>query len=221
MTMQPQLENLHRFPLETFGSSRELLDRSARDGKHPPALLITCADAGLLAERLTQANPDGFCFASGLGTFVPPASAVADGEDDSLAATIDYAVRVLRASDIVVCGHSRCCAMAALLRGSLSGSSQDNLTWWLERTAPLRDLIQAYYAHLTDNAQRQRAAELETVLVSLENLPTYPCVRERLDQGALHLHGWFFNTATGELFAYSPAAGQFEPLMTLAEGRRV
>lgn len=218
--MQPLLENLHQFRPETFGSARELLHRASRNEQHSPALLITCADAGLLAERITPTNSTGFCFASGLGTFVPPASAVADGEDDSMAATIDYAVRVLRASDIVVCGHSRCCAMAALLRGSLSGSSQDNLTWWLQQTAPLRDLIQAHYAHLTDNAQRQRAAELETVLVSLENLPTYPCVRERLDQGALHLHGWFFNTATGELFAYNPASGQFELLMTFAEGRR-
>jgi carbonic anhydrase len=53
-----------------------------------------------------------------------------------------------------------------------------------------------------------------------ENLPTYPCVREKLDLGTLRLHGWFFKSATGELFAYHPAAGQFELLTTFAAGRR-
>ena len=53
----------------------------------------------------------------------------------------------------------------------------------------------------------------------LENLPTHLCVQERLNRGALHLHGWFFKTATGELFAYDPATGQFEPLMAFGAGR--
>ncbi|MEN9401760.1 MAG: carbonic anhydrase [Verrucomicrobiota bacterium] len=218
--MQPLLENLHQFRPENFGASRDLLHRASHHEPPPPALLVTCADAGLLAERLTESNPDGFCFASGLGTFVPPANAVADGDDDSLVATLDYAVRVLRVRAIVVCGHSRCCAMATLLRGSLPGTPQANLAWWLERAAPLRDLIQSHYAHLTDNAERQRAAELEAVLISVENLPGYPCVRERLEEGVLHLHGWFFNAATAELFTYNPVTGRFELLMTFAEGRR-
>jgi len=219
--MQPLLANLHHLPRENFGTSSGLLERSLRDGRQSLALLITCADAGLLAESLTHSHAEGFYCGSGLGTFVPPARAVANGDADSLAATIEYAVCVLRVSDIVVCGHSRCCVMAALLRGSIPGSSPDNLAWWLEQTAPLRELIQSRYAHLTDDAERQRAAELEAVLVSLENLLTYPCVREKLELGTLHLHGWFFKTATGELFAYNPAAGQFEPLMTFAKGRRV
>jgi carbonic anhydrase len=216
--MQPLLENLHRFRPESFGVARDLLQHAPLH-EPPAALLVTCADAGLLAELLTQTNPDGFCLASGLGTFVPPAGAFADGNDDSLAATLDYAVRVLHVRDIVVCGHSRCCATATILRGSLPGAPRDYLSRWLQRTAPLRDLILAHYMHLTDPAQRQRAAEQETVLVSLEHLFTYPCVRERLDRGALHLHGWFFDTPTGELFVYNPAAGRFELLMTFADGR--
>lgn len=218
--MQALVKNLHRFQRETFGSSRELLDRSARNGSHSPALLITCADAGLLAERLTQHHPEGFYCASGLGTFIPPASAAVNGDADSLAATIEYAVRVVRVSDIVVCGHSPCGALAALMHGLLAGTTQPHLAWWLERVAPIQNLVRSNYAQLTRDVERQRAAELESVLLSLENLPTYPCVRERLDEGALHLHGWFFKTATGELFAYNPAAGQFELLMTFTEGRR-
>lgn len=217
--MQPLGQNSHSCRPETSGSARELLLHASHHETQPSALLITCADAGLLAERLTENNPDGFCFASVLGTFVSPAGAVADGCDDSLVAAIEYAVRILRVRDLVVCGHSGCCAVAAFLQGSLPGATQDNLARWLERTAPPRELSQLRNAHLPDKAQRQRAAELDSVLRSLDNLCTYPCVRERLDEGRLRLHGWFFNKAHGELLAYNPAAGDFELLMTVAEGR--
>lgn len=215
--MQRLIEGVHRFQRETFGNSLELFNRPSRNGQQPPTLLITCADAGLLAERISLNRPDGFHCATGLGTFIPPASA-ADGHD-SIVATIEYAVRVLQVGDIVVCGHSPCGAMAALIHGLLAGTSQPHLAWWLERVAPIQDLVRSRYAHLINDAERQHAAELETVLLSLENLPTHPCVQEQLNRGALHLHGWLFKTATGELFAYEPATGQFEPLMAFGEGR--
>lgn len=84
---------------------------------------------------------------------------------------------------------------------------------------PIQDLVRSRYAHLIDDAVRQHVAELESVLLSLENLPTHPCGQEQLNRGALHPHGWFFKTATRELFACEPATGQFEPLMALGDGR--
>ena len=215
--MQRLIEGVHRFQRETFGNSRELLNPPSHNGQQRPALLITCADAGLLTEQISLNRPDGFHCATGLGTFIPPARTT-DG-NDSIVATIEYAVRVLRVSDIVVCGHSPCGAMATLMHGSFVGTSQPHLAGWLERVAPIHDLVRSRYAHLTGDAERQHAAELECVLISLENLPTYPCVEEGLNRGALHLHGWFFKTATGELFAYDPATEQFEPLMAFGEGR--
>lgn len=217
--MQRLIEGVHRFQRETFGNSCELLNRSAHNGQQPLTLLITCADAGLLAEQISLNRPDGFHCATGLGTFIPPANTTDGNDSDPIVATIEYAVRVLRVGDIVVCGHSPCVAMAALMHGSLSGTSQPHLAWWLERVAPIQDLVRSHYAHLINDAERQHAAELESVLLSLENLPTHPCVQEQLNRGALHLHGWFFKTATGELFAYEPATGQFEPLMAFGEGR--
>ena len=215
--MQPLLEGIHHFQREAFGCSRELFNQPSRNGQQPPTLLITCADAGLLAERISLNRPDGFHVATGLGTFIPPARA-ADGHD-SIAATIEYAVRVLRVGDIVVCGHSPCGAMAALMHGLPAGTAQPHLALWHKRGAPIRDLLRSRYAHLTGDAERQHAAELESVLISLENLPTYTCVQERLNRAALRLHGWFFKTATGELFAYDPVTGQFEPLMIFGEER--
>lgn len=122
--MQRLIEGVPRFQRATFGNSRELLNPPAPNGQQRPVLLITCADAGLLTERISLNRPDGFHCATGLGTFIPPASTTDGNDSDSIVTTIEYAVRVLRVSDIVVCGHSPCGAMATLVRGTLASNAQ-------------------------------------------------------------------------------------------------
>ena len=68
------------------------------------------------------------------------------------------------------------------------------------------------YAHLHEANERETAAAEENVLFGLDNLHSYPCVQERLADGKLQLHGWFFKIATAELFAYDPETRQFSPL---------
>ena len=63
--MQRLIEGVHRFQRETFGNSRELFNRPSRNGQQPLTLLITCADAGLLAEHISPNRPDGFHCANG------------------------------------------------------------------------------------------------------------------------------------------------------------
>ena len=53
----------------------------------------------------------------------------------------------------------------------------------------------------------------EGSLFGLDNLHSYPCVQNRLADGSLRLHGWFFKIATAELFAYDPETRQFSPLV--------
>ena len=76
----------------------------------------------------------------------------------------------------------------------------------------MRHVIEKEYAHLTGDAERLRTAEEENTLFALENLQTYPCVQDRLVDGSLRVHGWFFKIATADLFAYDPESKQFEPL---------
>jgi carbonic anhydrase len=73
-------------------------------------------------------------------------------------------------------------------------------------------VIAANYSHLSHGEALLDAAAEENVLFSLENLHTYPSVQDRFEKGTLHIHGWFFKIATGELFAYDPAQTQFVPL---------
>ena len=83
---------------------------------------------------------------------------------------------------------------------------------WLSLAAPVVETLKKNYSHLHELHARENAAAEENVLFGLDNLHGYPCVQDRLMNGSLRLHGWFFKIATAELFAYDPETRQFSPL---------
>jgi carbonic anhydrase len=208
--MEKLIEGVHKFHTDEFGNYRSLFRKLSQEGQNPHTLFITCSDSRVLAELITQSKPGDLFVVKNIGNIVPPASAT--GSTNSTAAAIEFAVDSLRVSDIVVCGHSQCGAMEALITGLPAGNPLPHLREWLALAAPVRQVLQTEYHHLKSNAERTTAAAEENVLFALENLHTYPVVQARLADGSLRLHGWFFKIANAELFAFDPETKQFLPL---------
>ena len=209
--MQRLIEGVHRFQREQFGQYRSLFQKLSHQGQSPHTLFITCSDSRVLAELITQSQPGDLFVVKNVGNIVPPATV--SGDTNSTAAAIEFAVQVLKVNDIVVCGHSQCGAVAALMAGGVDRQALPQLSRWLDLAAPVRRVIAKEYAYLPGDAERLRAAEEENTLFALENLQTYPCVQARLADRSLRVHAWFFKIATAELFAYDPESKQFEPLV--------
>jgi len=208
--MQQLIEGVHRFRHDEFGNYRSLFQRLSREGQNPHTLFITCSDSRVLAELITQSKPGDLFVVKNIGNIVPPSAVT--GTTNSTAAAIEFAVETIRVSDIVVCGHSQCGAMTALLGEMQLTDRTPHLRDWLSLATPVRDIVRSQYAHIKDPEHRKNVAAEENVLFSLENLHSYYCVQDRLMDGSLRLHGWFFKIATAELFAYNPEARQFQPL---------
>src|SRR5450432_1315941 len=127
--MQRLIEGVHRFRKGEFGRYSALFRKLSKEGQNPHTLFITCADSRVLAELVTQSKPGDLFIVKNIGNIVPPASAV--GSTNSTAAAIEFAVEGLRVNDIVVCGHSQCGAMSALLGENPAGNSMPHLREWL------------------------------------------------------------------------------------------
>ena len=209
--MQQLIEGVHKFRSGEFGNYRKLFRKLSREGQNPHTLFITCSDSRVLAELITHSQPGDLFVVKNIGNIVPPAGA--RGDTNSTAAAIEFAVENLRVSDLVICGHSQCGAMAALLAEKPVGPATPHLRDWLTLAAPVLETMKKDYAHLHDARARENAAAEENVLFGLDNLHSYPCVQARLADGTLRLHGWFFKIATAELFAYDPETRQFSPLV--------
>ena len=209
--MKDLIKGVHRFRNDEFGNYRSLFQRLSKEGQNPHTLFITCSDSRVLAELITQSKPGDLFVVKNIGNIVPPSSAT--GSTNSTAAAIEFAVENLRVSDVVICGHSQCGAMAALMGESPLGERTPHLREWLTLVEPVREMMRTQYTHIADAQRRMDLAAAENVLFALENLHSYYCVQDRLVDGSLRLHGWFFQIATAQLLAYDPDSRQFLPLV--------
>ena len=206
--MQKLLEGVHRFQQREFGKYKEVFRRLSRDGQKPHTLFITCADSRVVAELITQSKPGDLFVIKNIGNIVPPADV--DTGWNSTGAGIEFAVDILGVTDVVVCGHSQCGAISALMNPHTVSDDVKILRKWISLAAPVRETIERNYNHLDTEAARIRAAEEENVLFAIDQLHVYPCVARRLQEGSLRLHAWFFKIDTAELFGYDPEHRQFQ-----------
>jgi carbonic anhydrase len=202
--MRKLLDGLHHFQTTVFGRNRDLYEKLAK-GQNPGALFITCSDSRVVPNVITQTEPGELFVLRNAGNIIPPYGASNGGEG----ATIEFALVGLGIRDIVVCGHSHCGAIRALLT---PGSTREmpQLGAWLGHAEATRRLVAENYSGLDATAQINVATQ-EHVLVQLENLETHPVVRARLARGDLALHAWVYKIETGEVFAYSAAEKLFLP----------
>jgi carbonic anhydrase len=183
--------------------------RELAGGQSPDTLFITCADSRVVPNLLVSTDPGELFTMRNVGNLVPPASA--DGlstGDLSEASAIEYAVTLLKGANIVICGHSRCGAMKAVLA---PGPVDDapNLAAWLHHVAPASSLLAQEAASAAGLKPYDRLSQLN-VLVQLDHLMTYPIVRAAVESGALRLSGWWFDIATGDMYAHRSETRSFD-----------
>lgn len=201
--MRKLVSGVHQFQKSAFAERRELFERLA-NGQHPHSLFITCADSRIDPSLLTQADPGELFILRNAGNLVPPYGK----ENAAEAAGIEYAISALNVEHIVICGHSHCGAMTALIDPKPL-ETMPAVAAWLEHAAATRRVILENYSDLSQN-EAVNVAIQENVLVQLENLRTHPAVAARLAAGRLRLHAWVYKLETGEVFAFDPDAGQFK-----------
>jgi carbonic anhydrase len=204
--MQKLVKGIHEFQRDVFRSEREMFERLAK-GQSPETLFITCSDSRINPNLLTGTKPGELFILRNAGNLVPPFGAVRGGE----AATVEYAVSILNVQDIIVCGHSHCGAMSALVEPK-GLDEVPAVKEWLGYAESTRRVVQTNYASL-DVKARANVAIPENVLTQIENLRTHPSVAARLARGDLGLHGWVYKIETGEVFAYETETGQFSPVL--------
>jgi carbonic anhydrase len=195
--MKRILEGVLEFQRKTFPAERAHFERLAQ-GQTPEALLITCADSRIQPSKITHTEPGDLFIVRNVGNVVP----VYGDSEPSVSAAVEYSLEVLSVRHVIVCGHSHCGAMQAVLAPeqleALSAVSS-----WLKRAGDLRrpsgpnalnDLIE------------------QNVLTQIGHLRTYPSVSRLEKRGEITLHGWVYDIPSGEVRAWDASQGCFKSL---------
>ena len=209
--MRKLIDGIHRFQSGVFGEQKELFKRLVQ-GQTPDALFITCSDSRINPNLITQTEPGDLFILRNAGNLVPPYGALHGGE----AATIEYAVDALGVKDIIVCGHTHCGAMKALL-DLPSLAEFPAVRSWLVHAEATRRVMKSHYDKLPEHERHEACVE-ENVLVQIENLRTHPAVLAAITRGDLRLHAWTYVLETGTVEAFDPDVGQFVPVSQAGVG---
>jgi carbonic anhydrase len=195
---------IHHFQANYFASNRGMFEQLAEGGQRPETLFITCCDSRIVPNLITTTEPGELFIVRNVGNIVP---SVSRGVLGGVSAAIEYAVEVLQVGSVIVCGHTNCGAIDAILHADRF-THLPYVSRWLGESARIVSLIDERYKDLEGEA-RMTAAVQENVLVQLENLRSFDFVARRLDSGVLKMSGWVYRIATGDVFAYDPASEQF------------
>jgi len=209
--VQKLVRGTHAFRANYFADHRALFEQLATNGQRPETLFITCSDSRVVPNLITGAVPGELFIVRNVGNIVPSESG---GLMGGVAAAIEYAVQVLEVENLIVCGHTGCGAMEAIVHPERAAHLK-YVPAWLAQAQRIVPILAERYPHLEGEARLVAAVE-ENVLVQLENLRSFDFVAERLESGALKMNGWVFKIATGEVFDYDPTAEQF--LLLVADG---
>lgn len=203
------IAGFQRFKEKYFGEDRSLFSRLSQR-QQPPALVIACCDSRVDPAMLTGADPGDLFVIRNVANLVPPYihGAVAPG----IRSAIEFGVKSLNIEHIIVLGHSGCGGIQALMNGEgITEKHYEFIGAWVNIAKDARDRVIKEMPK-ESAALQARACEQAAILLSLENLRSFPWVRERIENGTLALHGWYFDMHAGELSEYAPKSGEFVPL---------
>lgn len=202
--MRKLVRGIVEFRKRALQSYREKFAQLAL-GQSPDTLFIACSDSRVAANVFASTEPGDLFVIRNVGNMIPCCGD--DGHssaDESEAAAIEFAILNLNVRHIIVCGHSECGAMHAILRGRNQLTSP-HLRAWLRHGEPSLKSIEN---HTGDLSPVNKLSQLN-VLQQVEHLKSYPVVRERMEQGKLQLHPWWFELAGASVYSYNEEQKKF------------
>ena len=195
-----------------YGADVTLMARLSK-GQEPDILIISCSDSRVDPALIFGARPGDLFVVRVVANLVPPrrpGGATAHG----VMAAVEYGVKALGVSHVVVCGHSHCGGIRAAMdvaRGRELPPFECLGPWMELADAACREVLAEDSAGERSEAEMAAAAEQRSVLKSLANLRAYSWIRERVERADLALHGWWFDIDTGELWTAEAETGVFRP----------
>jgi carbonic anhydrase len=205
-------EGARRFYAEVHSEKREQYQRVAAMPQKPHTLIIACADSRVDVEAITSSGPGEVFVARNVGNMVPPYGASPGG----VTAVIEYAVTALKVKHAVVCGHSDCGGMKALLKPELT-EDMPTVRYWLHHGQAALMVSQSMAQRDEDPAERMQRLTEENVLMQLVHLRTHPSVAGAMARGELTISGWVYDIGEGVVRIADEGTREFVPVTTGVE----
>jgi carbonic anhydrase len=185
---------IRRFRAEVYPERRETYVKAVSEPQRPMALFVTCADSRIDPELITQSGPGDLFVLRNIGNMIPAYGEMLGG----VSAVVEYAVSLLKVKHVVVCGHTDCGAMAALMspQGMQDMPSVKN---WMNNAAAALNVAKSLATPDETPVHFARRLTEENVLLQMQHLRTHPSVAGAMARQELTISGWVYDIGRGEV----------------------
>jgi carbonic anhydrase len=197
---------VRRFQAEVYPRQAEIYAQAASEPQRPHTLFITCADSRVDPNAITSSGPGEMFVTRNIGNMVPAYGEMLGG----VSAVIEFAVGALGVRHVVICGHTHCGAMHALLHPE-SMEKMPTVRSWL-RNAHAALSVTDKFAQEDQAVDPVRLLTEQNVLLQMQHLKTHPSVAEAIAQGELTVSGWMYHIGTGEVQVAGDGERTFTPI---------
>jgi carbonic anhydrase len=197
-----------RFKEGYFEQNKQKLSKLAKKGQSPKIAIISCSDSRVDPTIILDCEPGDLFVIRNVANLIPPCESCDSFHGTS--AAIEYAVTGLEVESIIVLGHTQCGGIKALIDTPPSSTPETFVSKWMKQLEDVRNEV-LEHNHETAEACYQECEE-KGIIRSLNNLMTFPWVKERVEAGKLCLHGWHYNLDSGALYAKRKDNDEFEQI---------
>ena len=192
----------------TYDDNQAWYRRLASEGQNPRAMVISCCDSRVHVTSIFGADQCEFFIHRNIANLVPPYEP--DGGQHGTSAAVEYAVNVLKVAHVIVMGHSSCGGVQGCIdmcKGEAPAlEAKDSFVGrWMDILKPSYPAV----AEIADKKVQAETLEKQSVLVSLENLMSFPFIAKQIEEGQLSLHGLWLDIGEGGLQVYDHPTESF------------
>jgi carbonic anhydrase len=118
---------------------------------------------------------------------------------------------------VVICGHTDCGAMKALLQPA-STDSMPTVKSWLRNAQAALSVANSLAEPDENPSKRLARLTEENVLLQIQHLRTHPSVAGAMAREELTISGWVYDIATGEVRISENGDRAFHPVVVKGDG---
>lgn len=198
----PLLKGFDLFHKENYVGNT-LMKRLVKEGQSPDYFIVSCIDSRSNPGTIFRPEPGTFFAHKAMGAIVRPYA-----KGTALAAGLQFALIHNKVKEIIVLGHTGCGAIQAMI----DKIADDEISSFINVAQAGLEKAKARCGSACTHGELTRSAEEEIVLLSAENLKSYPSVATALAEGRVVIRPWLFDMESGELFQYDANFKEFVPL---------
>ncbi len=199
-----------KFRHKYFEGSNDLYE-DLKKGQNPKVLVVACSDSRVDPAIILNCKPGDLFVVRNVANLVPPYEN--DSGHHGTSAALEFGILGLGIKNIIVLGHSSCGGISALVSNPHSLKEQNFISRWMEIATPALDKTIKNYPEANHDEKVGKCAKF-ALINSLNNLLTFPWIKQRVEAKQLSLHSWYFNIDSGIIEELSEQTQEFAELKT-------